>query len=399
MEVTTLMPRPGVKVLSVISWQVHSNLISVAAFHICAGEEELVKFSFLCPNGTLFNQQYFVCDWWFNVDCAATEQFYSLNDELDTARQSSSLSAQGEYDSEAQKVSNKTLFWECVNYELHFKTQQNVFFRPTLRRQPSKEVVSEEEVVCVAPCHSWSRRRTSTTASPASPTARSTSPPSASRRCMGRLEARTGYFQVSRVEWQLIKILVTTDSRLGNNLEEILRFEAEIPPEYKRPSRDLQFDYVNTATARMEATKAVREAEDEANKLLETLVRLVSPDDIDQLYIIRWCDTCKPWSNLSSSLNFLSHTIHELKWGPDFLFSLYSLTLSSSSLISPFSHSMYKSSPHTGPHCSPLIPHSSTPLPQKPFLFLDCMNEDMNVWMISKQTVVKINLHKNVDFY
>ena len=68
-------------------------------------------------------------------------------------------------------------------------------------------------------------------------------------------------------------------------MEEILRFEAEIPPEYKRPSRDLQFDYVNTATARMEATKAVREAEDEANKVLETLVRLVSPDDIDQLYI------------------------------------------------------------------------------------------------------------------
>lgn len=64
----------------------------------------MVKFSFLCPNGTLFNQQYFVCDWWFNVDCAATEQFYSLNNELDTARQSSSVSAQGEYDSKAQKV-------------------------------------------------------------------------------------------------------------------------------------------------------------------------------------------------------------------------------------------------------------------------------------------------------
>ena len=27
------------------------------------------------------------------------------------------------------------------------------------------------------------------------------------------------------------------------------------------------------------------------------------------------------------------------------------------------------------------------------------MNEDMNVWMISKQTVVKINLQINVDFY
>ena len=96
-------------VLSVISCQAHSSLISVAAFHICAGEGDLVKFSFLCPNGTLFNQQYFVCDWWFNVDCAATEQFYSLNDELDTARQSSSLSAQGEYDTEAQVGINKNV--------------------------------------------------------------------------------------------------------------------------------------------------------------------------------------------------------------------------------------------------------------------------------------------------
>ena len=28
------------------------------------------RYSFLCPNGTLFNQQYFICDWWFNVDCS-----------------------------------------------------------------------------------------------------------------------------------------------------------------------------------------------------------------------------------------------------------------------------------------------------------------------------------------
>ena len=63
---------------------------SSAAFHICAsdGTGGLTKYSFLCPNGTLFNQQYFVCDWWFNVDCDRTELFYSLNDELDSARQS-----------------------------------------------------------------------------------------------------------------------------------------------------------------------------------------------------------------------------------------------------------------------------------------------------------------------
>merc|ERR1711990_1015339 len=64
------------------------------AFHICSndGNSGLSKFSFLCPNGTLFQQQYFVCDWWFNVDCDKTEHFYPLNDELDTARQSSSHS-------------------------------------------------------------------------------------------------------------------------------------------------------------------------------------------------------------------------------------------------------------------------------------------------------------------
>ncbi|XP_045610739.2 uncharacterized protein [Procambarus clarkii] len=49
-------------------------------FHICQFDGRLD--SFLCPNGTVFNQQYFVCDWWFNVDCAASEQFFALNSEI-----------------------------------------------------------------------------------------------------------------------------------------------------------------------------------------------------------------------------------------------------------------------------------------------------------------------------
>ena len=50
------------------------------AFHICARlsqDDPLTKYSFLCPNGTLFNQQYFICDWWFNVDCSQVMS-YSL---------------------------------------------------------------------------------------------------------------------------------------------------------------------------------------------------------------------------------------------------------------------------------------------------------------------------------
>ena len=43
----------------------------------------LTRYSFLCPNGTLFNQQYFICDWWFNVDCSQVPVLSSLNDQDD----------------------------------------------------------------------------------------------------------------------------------------------------------------------------------------------------------------------------------------------------------------------------------------------------------------------------
>merc|ERR1711892_397388 len=61
-------------------------------FHICAndGNGGLTKYSFLCPNGTLFQQQYFVCDWWFNVDCSLAEQLYSLNEENAAERDANS---------------------------------------------------------------------------------------------------------------------------------------------------------------------------------------------------------------------------------------------------------------------------------------------------------------------
>merc|ERR1712141_16519 len=57
------------------------------AFHICGndGTGSLIKYSFLCPNGTLFNQQYFICDWWFNVDCSQAQDFYSLNADIAAA--------------------------------------------------------------------------------------------------------------------------------------------------------------------------------------------------------------------------------------------------------------------------------------------------------------------------
>lgn len=50
------------------------------SYHVCLRDginlEDLFPVSFLCPNGTVFNQEIFVCDWWFNVDCSAAVSLY-----------------------------------------------------------------------------------------------------------------------------------------------------------------------------------------------------------------------------------------------------------------------------------------------------------------------------------
>lgn len=62
------------------------------SFHICGpspeDENQLIKYTFLCPNGTIFNQQYFICDWWFNFDCTqANDLADTRNQELFRARE------------------------------------------------------------------------------------------------------------------------------------------------------------------------------------------------------------------------------------------------------------------------------------------------------------------------
>ena len=72
-------------------------------FHICTadGQGGLSKYSFLCPNGTIFNQNYFICDWWFNFDCSSAEGLYKLNEEIAAEREAAGAAAasapQGSY--------------------------------------------------------------------------------------------------------------------------------------------------------------------------------------------------------------------------------------------------------------------------------------------------------------
>ncbi|XP_022218911.2 flocculation protein FLO11 [Drosophila obscura] len=48
-------------------------------FHIC---EEGRKISFLCPNGTIFQQSELTCDWWFKVNCLGSSGYYAESAEI-----------------------------------------------------------------------------------------------------------------------------------------------------------------------------------------------------------------------------------------------------------------------------------------------------------------------------
>ncbi|KAK4881044.1 hypothetical protein RN001_004363 [Aquatica leii] len=45
-------------------------------FHICANNK---MYDFLCPNGTVFHQEYLVCVWWNQFDCNSAPSLYGIN--------------------------------------------------------------------------------------------------------------------------------------------------------------------------------------------------------------------------------------------------------------------------------------------------------------------------------
>ncbi|KAI9565895.1 hypothetical protein GHT06_009693 [Daphnia sinensis] len=60
-------------------------------FHVCTNipDADPIKSSFLCPNGTVFNQEVFVCQWWPDVNCASSPQFFELNRNIGVVPESS----------------------------------------------------------------------------------------------------------------------------------------------------------------------------------------------------------------------------------------------------------------------------------------------------------------------
>ncbi|XP_045537615.1 probable cyclin-dependent serine/threonine-protein kinase DDB_G0292550 [Papilio machaon] len=56
-------------------------------FRVCTVGATYGFQSFLCPNGTLFNQAVFVCDWWMNVDCKNSDEVLrNKNDQFENLK-------------------------------------------------------------------------------------------------------------------------------------------------------------------------------------------------------------------------------------------------------------------------------------------------------------------------
>ena len=52
-------------------------------FHVCTSLRTSQFFTFLCPNGTIFDVETLVCDWWFNVNCNNAHEESGDQDQLD----------------------------------------------------------------------------------------------------------------------------------------------------------------------------------------------------------------------------------------------------------------------------------------------------------------------------
>ena len=86
-------------------------------YHVCSdiGDGLYSKFDFLCPNGTIFNQEEFVCDWWFNVDCSQADTFYDLNIEVAEKNAERKRLRELEREGKSEDRKRKELSFEEIN--------------------------------------------------------------------------------------------------------------------------------------------------------------------------------------------------------------------------------------------------------------------------------------------
>ncbi|XP_012141892.2 chitin-binding domain protein thawb isoform X3 [Megachile rotundata] len=109
-------------------------------FHICDNGR---KISFLCPNGTIFQQSQLICDWWFKVDCSkSTELYEQSSEELEEERRrAESRKPKLDYQQSIENGGQQD-YYDVQN--LNYDGRQNGRIK-TYERPPENQVQSNRE--------------------------------------------------------------------------------------------------------------------------------------------------------------------------------------------------------------------------------------------------------------
>ncbi|XP_046751433.1 mucin-5AC isoform X2 [Diprion similis] len=93
-------------------------------FHICDNGR---KISFLCPNGTIFQQSQLICDWWFKVDCSKSPELYEQSAEQ-LAEEDRKRAEAKKMNSEFHRASGKNtgqVYYQTQNQNIDYDGRQN----------------------------------------------------------------------------------------------------------------------------------------------------------------------------------------------------------------------------------------------------------------------------------
>uniref|UniRef100_A0ABD2WM21 Chitin-binding type-2 domain-containing protein n=1 Tax=Trichogramma kaykai TaxID=54128 RepID=A0ABD2WM21_9HYME len=104
-------------------------------FHICDNGR---KISFLCPNGTIFQQSQLICDWWFKVDCARSAELYEQSSEY-LAEEERKRVEKKKMTSEFHRTNNDDNYHQNVDYDGRQNGRSNPFGQSASQNQLSND--------------------------------------------------------------------------------------------------------------------------------------------------------------------------------------------------------------------------------------------------------------------
>ncbi|XP_045467349.1 mucin-5AC-like [Harmonia axyridis] len=115
-------------------------------FHIC---EDGKKTSFLCPNGTIFQQSDLICDWWFKVNCTSSPLLYEesseqLQEEIIKKKSARRITNKARFNSGNPKKDATTQNKYPINDQLYEEKKSKAHTKPTWSSEKNQQWIIKE---------------------------------------------------------------------------------------------------------------------------------------------------------------------------------------------------------------------------------------------------------------